>query len=87
MLKPEHQAAVEQFIGSHNGKPIDKKALLHANPVIAKALVARVMSMTPEQQQAIKGMLTPQTADAFKILLPELSGLIDKGMANGAAAG
>jgi hypothetical protein len=85
MLKPEHQAAIDKFIGSHDGKPLDKKALLKPNPVIAKALVARVTSMTPEQQQAIKAIVTPQSADALKVLLPELASLIDKGMANGAA--
>ncbi len=85
MLKPEQQGAVDKFIGSHNGKPLDKEALLKPNPVIAKALTARAMSMNPEQQQAIKAIITPQSAPALKVLLPELSELIDKGMANGAA--
>ncbi len=85
MLQPEHQAKMDKFIGEHNGKPLDKKALLHANPVIAKALVARMMSMTPEQQQAIKGIVTAESADALKVLLPELKELIDKGASGGAA--
>ncbi len=85
MLKPEHQAAVDKFVGSHDGKPLDKKALLKANPVIAKALVARLASMTPEQAQAIKGIITPQSTEALKVLMPELAQLIDKGAANGAA--
>lgn len=83
MLHPDQQSKVDSFIGSHNGKPLDKKALIKANPVIAKALVARMMSMSPEQQQAIKAIVTPQSAAALKILLPELSELIDKGVGNG----
>ncbi len=86
MLKPEQQAAVDKFTGSHNGKPLDQKALLKPNPVIAKALVARAASMTPEQQAALKTIITPQSAPALKVLLPELAELIDKGMANAGAA-
>lgn len=82
-MEPGQQSKINDFIGSHNGKPLDKKALLKANPVIAKALVARMVSMTPEQQQAIKAIVTPQSADALKILLPELGELIDKGIGNG----
>lgn len=84
MLKPEHIAAINDYISSHDGKPLNKHALLHANPVIAKALVARIASMTPDQATAIKGIVTPQSAEALKILLPELSELIDKGVTNGA---
>lgn len=88
MLKPEHQAAVDKYTSTdHNGKPINKAALLKANPMIAKALVARLASMTPEQAAAIKGILTPQSTEALKILLPELSQLIDKGAGNGGVAG
>lgn len=82
MLAPEHQAAVDKFVSSHNGKPLDKKALLKANPVIAKALVARLTSMPPEQQQALKSIVTAQTADALKTLMPELAQFIDKAVAN-----
>lgn len=88
MLKPEHQAAVDKYLSTdHKGKAIDKKALLKPNQMIGKALMARMMSMTDEQRQAIKGILTPQTADALKILLPELGKLIDQGVAGGTAAG
>lgn len=83
-MLPEHKAAVDKFISTdHTGKPVDKKALLKANPMIAKALVARIMSMTPEQGQALKTIVTPQTADALKVLMPELAQLIDKDMNNG----
>ena len=84
-LPPEQQDKINAFTGSHNGKPLDQKALLKPNPVIAKALVARMVSMNPQQQQAIKSIVTPQTSDALKVLLPELGQLIDKGVSNGAA--
>lgn len=83
MLKPEHKAALEKYTGSHNGKSFAKGALLKPNPVIAKALIARMASMTPEQAQVIKSIVTPATADALKVLMPELSQLIDKGISNG----
>lgn len=85
MLKPEHKAIVDKYTSTdHKGKPIDKRALLQPNPMIAKALVARVMSMTPEQAQSLKTIVTPQTADALKVLMPELAKLIDKDVAGGA---
>jgi hypothetical protein len=87
MLTLEHKAKIQEFTSSHNGKPLDQKALLRPNQMIGKALVARFMSMTPQQQQAIKAIATPQTADALKILLPELGQLIDKGAANGGPTG
>lgn len=79
-MKPQHKEIFQKFTESHNGKPLDQKALLKSNPVIQKTLVARFMSMTPEQQDAIKGILTPQTVDSLKVLLPEIAGLIDRGM-------
>lgn len=85
MLDQTHKHVLQKFTASHKGKPLDQKALLKPNQVIAKALVARMLSMTPEQQQAIKTIVTPQTADALKVLLPELAQLIDKGVGNGAA--
>lgn len=85
-LQPEHQAAVDKYISTdHKGKPINKAALLKPNPMIAKALMARMMSMSDEQRQAIKGILTAQSADALKVLLPELGKLIDQGVAGGQA--
>lgn len=80
MMKPEHRAAFEKFAATHNGKPLNQKALLKANPVIQKTLVARFLNMTQEQQESIKKILTPETQDALKVLLPEIAGLIDRGM-------
>lgn len=82
-MLPEHKAALDKFTSTdHTGKTIDKKTLLKPNPMIAKALVARIMSMTPEQGQALKTIVTPQTADALKVLMPELAQLIDKDVSN-----
>ena len=79
-MKPEHKAALDKFTASHNGKPLDQQALLKANPMVAKIIVARFASMTDEQQTAIKKILTPETSEALNILLPEAKGLFDKGM-------
>ena len=84
-MKPEHKQMLQDFAATHNGKPLDQPRMLKANQMVAKVLVARFMSMTPEQQQAIKGIVTPQTADALKVLLPELGKLIDKGATNATA--
>lgn len=88
MQQPDHKAIVDKYISTdHKGKPIDKRALLKPNPMIAKALVARVMSMTPQQAASLKTIVTPQTADALKVLMPELAQLIDKDIASGQAGG
>ena len=87
MLTPQHKAAMMNFASSHNGQKLDTKSLLKANPMVQKVLMARLASMTPEQEKSISGIVTPQTADALKVLLPELSQMIDKGAQNGAAAG
>ena len=79
-MKPEHQAIMQKFTASHNGKPLDQKAMLKANPMVAKVLAARFMAMPPEQQKAIKGILTPSTLEPLKALLPELNDIFDRGM-------
>lgn len=81
----EHKKTLQDFSASHNGKPLDQQALLKPNAMVAKVLVARFMSMNPQQQQSLKGILTSQTADALKILLPEMESVINKGMANATA--
>jgi hypothetical protein len=80
MAKLEHIAALNNFTASHNGKPLDQKSLLKPNAMLAKILVARFMSMTPEQQAAVKKVLTPETIEPLKILIPEMSNLLDRGM-------
>lgn len=80
MMKPEHKAVLQKFSASHNGKAIDQKTLLKPNMMLAKVLAARFTSMTPQQQEAIKGIVTPQTAEALKVLLPELDNIIDRGL-------
>lgn len=84
MLKPEQEKAISDFTSSHNGKPLNTQAMLKKNTMVAKVLVARLMSMSDEQRAAIKTIITPQTSEALKVLLPELEQLIDKGSANGA---
>jgi hypothetical protein len=83
-IPQEHKDTLTKFTSEHNGKPLDPKSLLKANVMVAKILIARFMSMTPEQQQAIKSIVTPDTADALHVLLPELKSLIDKGVKNAA---
>jgi len=79
MLTPEQQ----KTIYTHNGKPLNKDAMLKPNPTIAKVLAARVMSMNDAQKAALKSIVTPQSAPALKILMPELASVIDKGVGNG----
>ena len=79
-LKPEHKEAIKAFTASHNGKPLDQKQLMKANPLIQKVLAARFASMTDEQQNALKKILTPETYPSLKILLPEVSELLDRGL-------
>jgi hypothetical protein len=79
-MKPEHKALLQNFTASHNGKPLDQKALLRANPLIAKTLAARFASMTTEQQKSMKGILTPETLEPLKVLLPELNDILDRGI-------
>ena len=50
-MKPEHKDELQKFASEHDGKPLDQKALLKPNPMMAKVLIARILSMTPEQQQ------------------------------------
>ena len=80
VIKPEHEAKLKAFTASHNGKPLDQKALLRANPMVAKVIVARFVSMTPQQQAAIKKIVTPETVESLKILLPEAKGIFDFGI-------
>lgn len=86
-LKPEHQAAIDKYTSTdHNGKAINKHALLKPNPMVSRILVARAATLSDDERNAVKSVLTPQTVPALKKLLPELSKLFDKGMsANGTA--
>lgn len=83
-VKPEHQVAVDKYTSTdHKGQqlsPAHKQAMLHANPMIAKVLAARAATLTDEDRQAVKQILTPETAPALKKLLPELSKLFDAGL-------
>lgn len=84
MLKPEHKEQLKKFTATdHRGKALNQEALLKPNIMIGKILVARVLSMTDQQQQEVKNLLTPENADAIKILLPELATAIAKGAGNG----
>ena len=83
-MKPEHKDELQKFASEHDGKPLDQKALLKPNPMMAKVLIARILSMTPEQQQALKSIVTPETSEALAVLLPELASAMAKEEANGA---
>lgn len=83
-LNPDHKAAFEKFTSTdHKGKPLDQKALLRPNPMVARILLARAMSLSDEERAALKGIVTPQTAPALKKLLPELAKLFNQGQTNG----
>lgn len=87
-IKPEHKVAADKFISAdHKGKPISaahRQAMLHANPMIARVLIARAQTLSDAERESLKGILTTQTAPALKKLLPELSKLFDTGLkANG----
>lgn len=84
MQTPEQKTLLQRFTGSHKGKKLDPKQMLRPNTMIAKVLTARLMSMTPEQQAAIKSILTPQTIPALSVLLPELKDVMTKGQTTGA---
>lgn len=80
---PENKQKIDDFLKTdHKGKPIDRKALLHPNPMIARVLVARIMTLDDGEKQALKSILTPETAPALKKLLPELAEVIQKGISN-----
>lgn len=83
MLQQEHIDRAKQLTGSHNGKALNQQALLKPHPLVAKILLARFMSMTPQQQQSLKTVLNPQNAEALQTLLPEMKAVIQKGLANG----
>lgn len=85
MLKPEHKAAVDKLTLEHNGKKLNPKGMLKPNVMIKKVLAQRLMAMPDDQLQALKGLMTADTAPAIKALLPELGSLIDK--QQGAAGG
>lgn len=84
-LNPEHVAQIKKFVSTdHKGKPVNPAAMLHPNPMIARVLAARAVTMTDDERAALKSVMTPETLPALKKLLPELSKIFDKGMnANG----
>lgn len=83
MLTPEHKAALDKFTSTdHKGRPIDKAQMLKANPMIAKVLLARAMTLNDDQKAQLRQILTPSSAPVLKILLPEMTSLIDKGLGN-----
>ena len=85
MLTPEHKQAMLAFASTHNGQKLDQKKMLEPNPMVQKVLMVRMASLTPEQEKSLSSVVTPENADAFKVLLPELAELIQKGAGNGAA--
>jgi hypothetical protein len=87
MLTAEHKSAMGKFTATHNGNKLDQAKLLKPSPLIAKVLVARIASMTPEQQASMKGILTPETKDALKVLIPEFSGIMEKKLEGNTASG
>lgn len=86
-IKPEHQQALDGYLNTdHKGNrlsPDHKKAMLKANPMIAKVLMARAVSLSDDERASLKGMVTPENTPALKKLLPELAQILDKGVNNG----
>lgn len=87
-IDPRVAAAAQKYTSTdHKGKPLSaahQQAMLKPNPMVAKILAARAQSLSDDERNSLKGVLTPQTAPALKKLLPELAKLFDKGLsANG----
>ena|ERR1700727_899913 len=78
MLTTENKAAMSKFTESHYGNKLDQQKMLKPNPMVAKILVARLASMTDQQQESLKTILTPETKDALKVLIPEFGGVFEK---------
>jgi hypothetical protein len=77
-MLPEHKKKIEDYISSHNGKPLDRQKMLQPNEMVAKVMLARYLHMTPEQQSSLAQIVTPQTIDALKILMPGIVTLLEK---------
>ncbi len=71
MLSPEQKARITKYIGP------DEQKYLKPDAQVGRVLMARLKNMTPQQHQAIMAIVTPQSGEALKTLLPELSGMID----------
>lgn len=83
MQTAEQKLLLQKFTGNHKGKKLDQKKMLRPVTMIAKVLIARIMSMTPEQHTALKAVVTPETIPVLKILLPELRDMLNKGLETG----
>jgi hypothetical protein len=77
-VKPEHKATLEKYTATHNGKALDQKKLPKPDTLITKTLIARFMSMTPEERSGLKGILTPESIKPLKVIIPEMSGIFDR---------
>lgn len=82
MEKQKIVDTLNKMTSTHNGHPLDHTALLKPNAMVAKVLVARYLDMTPQQQKALQGINTPDTAAALKIFLPELAKIIERKVEN-----
>lgn len=80
-----HEVALHRYVSSHNGIPIDPRELVKPNEMVKKIMIARFLSMTPQQRQSLRAILTPQTAPALNILLPGIVKLLARGV-NGLSA-
>jgi hypothetical protein len=78
MLNPAHKAVIQKYISSHNGKPLDQAKMLKGNDMVRKVMLARLLSMTDEQQKAIAEAITPDNIDAFNVLLPGLAKTLER---------
>ena len=84
MLEPKHKAILKKYIATHNGRPLDQKKMVEPNEMVKKVMIARLLSMTPEQQASLKQIVTPQTIGALNILMPGLAKMLERKQANGA---
>lgn len=78
-LKPEHKAVIDKFTSTdHHGKPLNRAAMLHANPMVMRILSARAAELSDDERAMLKQIITPQTIPVLKKLLPELSKILDR---------
>jgi hypothetical protein len=78
MLPSTHRDLLLKYISSHKGQPLDPRALAQPNELVKKIMIARFLSMTPQQQQSLRAIVTPQTRDALQILLPGLPQMFER---------
>lgn len=78
MVTQKPEDILNAYAATHNGKALDREKMLKPNEMVGKVLVARLLKMTAAQRSALATIITPQTAGALKIFLPEFRDVLEK---------